>query len=311
MSIIALINPDITTFNAFGQTVIDGLAAGALYALLAIALVTAYRAGGQLNFAQGEFATLGAFLVFWILGSGVGIVLAMLGAMALSFVGGAVVERTVIRPSINRSWYSSLVVILGILLTVNALDAVIWGTSDVGGLDVVPHKVWVLVSGSPDLHVTSAMVSSWVALLVLVALLMLGLNRTRLGLAYRAVSSNRESSELVGVSAARIMALGFGASAAIGTIAGVLVSQQFDVLDFNLMLNVLLYAFAAAAIGGFDSIGGAVVGGVIMGVIGAVIPNVFDFVGSGLSPVVAMLTIFVVLLVRPQGLFGSEKVVRA
>ena len=306
-----IINPDIVSFNAIAQTIIDGLGSGVLYALLAIALVTAYRTSGQLNFAQGEFATLGAFVVFWLVGFGLGVWFAFLLAMVITLLGGAVVERVVVRPSIKRSWYSSLVVVLGLLLVVNSAVAVVWGTSDRGALELVPDRVWVLRAGSPDVHVTSAMVSSWLLLAVLLLILSTVLNKTRLGLAYRAVSSNQESSELVGISTGRTIAYGYGLAAAIGTVAGVLTSQQYGVLDFNLMLNMLLYGFAAAAIGGFDSIGGAVVGGVVMGIAGALIPNALTLFGSGMSPVVAMLTIFVVLMVRPQGLFGSTKVLRA
>ena len=311
MILAAILNPNFTSLNVILQTVIGGLASGALYALLAVALVTTYRTSGQLNFAQGEYATFGAFVVSWLVGAGFGIWAGLFCAMAITMIGGAIIERTVVRPSINRSWYSSLIVVLGLLLVVNSTVAVIWGTEDVGALSLVGDHRWVLLKGSPYVYVTSSMVASWVVLAVMVIGLSMLLNKTKIGLAYRAVSSNRESSELVGIRAGRTIAFGYGLAAAIGTVTGVLTSQQQGVLDFNLMFNMLIYAFAAATVGGFDSIIGAVIGGMIMGVVGAVIPNALSLFGNGMGPVVAMLTIFVVLMLRPQGLFGSSKVTRA
>ena len=104
--------------------------------------------------------------------------------------------------------------------------------------------------------------------------------------------------------------LGWGLSAGIGAVVGVLVAQKSDALDFNLMGPVLIYGFAAAALGGFDSIKGAVVAGLIVGLAEALIPNLFTFIGSELSLVMALVVILGVLLARPQGLFGSVRVVR-
>ena len=134
------------------------------------------------------------------------------------------------------------------------------------------------------------------------------------GIAYsltdRAVAANRESSLLAGIPVGRMLMFGWGLAAAIGSLAAVLVAQKGGSMDFNLMAPVLLYGFTAAALGGFDSVTGAVVGGAVVGLAEALIPQLFSFVGSELSLVMALVVITVVLLVRPQGLFGSRRVER-
>ena len=114
----------------------------------------------------------------------------------------------------------------------------------------------------------------------------------------------------VGIPKERMLMLGWALAAGIGTISAVLLSQQLGSLDVTLMINVLLYGLAAAALGGFDSIPGAAVGGLILGLAEAFVPAVFSFVGSELSLVMAMLVIIAVLLIRPQGLFGTTRVER-
>ena len=136
------------------------------------------------------------------------------------------------------------------------------------------------------------------------------LSRTKLGLGYRVVASNRESAVLVGIPVSRMLMVGWALSTGIGALAGVLVSQASGILDFNLMGSVLIYGFAAAALGGFDSIRGAVIGGLIVGLAEALLPNLFTFIGSELSLAMALAIILAVLLVRPQGLFGSKRVLR-
>jgi branched-chain amino acid transport system permease protein len=306
----AFFNDSFFELNVILQTILDGVSAGALYALLAVALVCAFRTSGNLNFAQGEMATLGAFLAFALSGLGLGIWPAMIAAAAVLFGFGAGVERVLVRPAVDRSWYASLVVILGVFLIVNSGVALIWGTGNRAPLHALPGGSVVLIHGSPNVYLTWADIGSLVVLALVVGGLWLLLNRSRFGLAYRAAASNRGSSELVGVPVSRMMSLGWGLAAAIGTVVGVLVSQQNQTLDFNLMLNVLVYGLAAACLGGFDSVGGAVVGGILLGVAGAVIPSAFAFVGASLSIVIAALTIFLVLMLRPAGLFGSQRVSR-
>jgi len=222
-------------------------------------------------------------------------------------------ERTLIRPIERRSALGVVIVTLGIFLIINALNAAIWGTQQLSPLAPFPNfpdDQFVLAEGPPRFAVRYGAIGTWVTLSIVVAVLWFFFQKTKLGLGYRAVASNRESSQLVGVPVGRMLMLGWAISAVLGTIAAIMVSQSTNTLDFNLMTVVLLYGFAAAALGGFDSIPGAVVGGLIVGMAEAFIPAFFSFVGSELSLAVALGVIVTVLLVRPEGLFGTKRIER-
>ena len=313
--LLALLNDRFFEPAFFLQLVTNGLSNGAIYGAMALTVVIIFRTTGHLNFAQGEMATLAAFGVFVLdAEQGLPVWLAVLIVVAVSVVAGAAIERLVVRPVEHRSSLGVVIVTLGLFLLFNALSAIIFGTTPLtpprpfpGGVD---DQILVM-EGPPQLSVTYRAIGTWVVLAIVVTLLVLLLNRTKLGLAYRAVAANRESAQLVGIPVGRMLMLGWGLSAGIGALVGVLVAQKSDALDFNLMGPVLIYGFAAAALGGFDSIKGAVVAGLIVGLAEALIPNLFTFIGSELSLVMALVIILAVLLARPQGLFGSVRVVRA
>jgi branched-chain amino acid transport system permease protein len=296
------------------QLLANGFSNGAIYALMALTVVIIYRTTGHLNFAQGEMATFGAFLVFAAaVERGIPYWLAIPGVMVMSMFFGAIIERGLVRPIERRSGLGVVILTLGLFLILNAFTAAIWGTESVETLRPfpgAPGDQFVILDGPPRFFIRYSTIGIWITLGVVVLALWALLQKTKLGLAYRAVASNRESSLLVGLPVRRMLMLGWGLSAAIGSLAAVLAAQKSGTLDFNLMATVLLYGFAAAALGGFDSVTGAVVGGVIVGLAEALIPQFFSFIGSELSLVMALFIILVVLLVRPQGLFGTKRVER-
>lgn len=310
-----LINSDFFQVNVILQSLLSGLGNGALYGFVALTLALIFRTSAQLNFAQGEMAMFGAFLTFTFSQLlAMPLLLSIVASMIVAGLGAAAIYLTLIRPVRTKDWYGSLVVILAVFLILNSAAAMIWGTSNHRGLQLLPGAVTdqiVLRSGSPNVHLTYAVIGYLILLLVTVLIFELLQKRTRLGLAYRAVSSNPDSAALVGIGIKRIVALGWAMAAVVGVLVGVLMSQQATVLNNNLMINVLLFGFAAAALGGFDSISGAAIGGLIVGLIEALIPPAFTFLGTELNTTVAMAVIFIVLLIRPNGIFGSEKVARA
>ena len=314
MPLAFLINENFFNWTLIGQLFVNGMKNGAIYALMALTVVIIYKTTGHLNFAQGEMGTMGAFIVFvLVLEHGWGYWIAIAVALVFSFVLGAVLERTLIRPIERRSALGVVIVTLGIFLIINALNAAIWGTQQLSPLAPFPNlpdDQFVIAEGPPRFAVRYGAIGTWVTLAIVVAVLWFFFQKTKLGLGYRAVASNRESSQLVGVPVGRMLMLGWAISAVLGTIAAIMVSQSASTLDFNLMATVLLYGFAAAALGGFDSIPGAVVGGLIVGMAEAYIPSFFSFVGSELSLAVALGVIVVVLLVRPEGLFGTKRIER-
>jgi branched-chain amino acid transport system permease protein len=150
----------------------------------------------------------------------------------------------------------------------------------------------------------------WATVLVVFGLVVLMLRYTKVGLAFRAVSSNRESAQFVGVDVGRTLMLGWALAAAVGAMAGIMAASRQGTIDANLMLPLLVYAFAAVTLGGFDSLGGAVVGGLVVAVVETMAGGYIDQIGGELAQATALTVILVVLLVRPSGLFGRRVVER-
>ena len=208
-----------------------------------------------------------------------------------------------------------VILTLGLFFILNGGAATIWGTQPrtpipapfPGALD---DKIDIITDRVPNFFITYKAFGVWVTVGVLVILLNLLLQRTKLGLAYRAVAANAESALIVGIPVKRMLMLGWALAAGIGAIAGAIIAQYRNVLDFNFMGAVLLFGFAAACVGGFDSIKGAVVGGLLVGIVETFAPALFTFVGNELALVMVLLVILIVLYFRPQGLFGSKRVER-
>lgn len=290
----------------FLQQIVAGLASGSVYAALALALVLIHRATGVINFAQGEMATFSTYIL-WTLTTNHGWPYwwAFAFTLVVSFGGGIGVHQAVIRPVERGSLLRVVIVTIGLLLLVNGLMTWIWsgevrsvrspfGTStvDVGG-------VVVSVQDLGTLGVT----------LAAVLVLWLFFQFTKLGLALRAAAVNPDEARLVGVRVPWMLGLGWGLAAALGAIAGMLTAPSVF-LDPTMMQAILIYAFAAAVLGGIDSPLGAVVGGLLLGVGLNLIGAYVDFVGADLRLPTALLVILVVLLVKPAGLFGRREVTK-
>jgi branched-chain amino acid transport system permease protein len=290
----------------FVQLVVDGVAIGSIYAALALALVLIFRSTGIVNFAQGEMAMFSTFVAWGLVQGGLPLGLALLGALAASFAGGMAIERVLIRPVEGEEPLTILIVTLGLFILVNSGAGWIWGFENRGFPRALP-------GGSADVagvRLSYESLGIVAVLLIVVGLLFLLFQRTKLGLAMRAAAANPASSRLVGISVGRTLMIGWGLAALIGAIAGVLVAPQLF-LDVNFMGGVLVYSFAAATLGGFDSPKGAVIGGWIIGVTETLAGSYIGFIGSDLTILVPLAIILGVLLVRPNGLFGSPEVVRA
>ena len=288
------------------QTIVDGIATGSLYGALALAVVLIFRTTGIVNFAQGEMAMFSTFIAWGLLQAGLPLGLAILATLVLSFVGGMVIERVIIRPVEGGEVLTLVIVTLGLFILTNSAAGWIWGFENRGFPSIFPDNS-VSVAGV-DLGVESVGIVA--LLLVVVGLLFLLFQRTKVGLAIRAVSINPDSSRLAGISVGRTLMIGWGIAAMVGALAGALIAPRLF-LDVNFMGGVLVYSFAAATLGGFDSPFGAVVGGWIIGVTENLAGTYVDFIGSDLKILVPLGVILVVLLIRPSGLFGSPEVARA
>jgi branched-chain amino acid transport system permease protein len=293
------------TWTEFAQQLTLGIREGAIYAGLALALVIIYRSTRVINFAQGEMATFTTFVAWSLMNRGLSFWVAFPIVLAIAFAGGVTIERVLIRPVENAPVITIVIVTLGLALLLNGLMSLIWGggsrqfngpfstrTIDVGGVPVSVQDIGIVV-------VSFALV------------LMLGVffRFTKLGLALRAAAVNPDSSRLAGVRVGWMLAFGWGLATVLGAVAGMMIAPVVF-LDPNMMQTILLYAFAAAVLGGLDSPVGAVVGGLLLGVTITLLGRYVGFVGQELKLPAALLLILLVLLVRPAGLFGRVAVRR-
>ncbi|GGK91248.1 branched-chain amino acid ABC transporter permease [Nocardia jinanensis] len=293
------------TVTGFAQQIIEGLSAGALYAGMALALVLIYRFTGIVNFAQGELAMFSAFLAWQLVASGMPFWAALPVTIAISFAGGMLIERIVIRPVEGAPELTLVIVTVGLFFFVNAAAGWIWSYQLKSFPNPFPDgslRMGGVTAGYGSLGILAVVA-------VVMTLLYLLFRYTRIGLAMRAVAANPHSARLVGISVGAVLALGWGLAAAVGAVSGVL-SAPLLFLEPNMMGGVLIYAFAAATLGGFDSPGGAVAGGLIVGVAETLAGAYLDVIGTELKIGVPLVIILGVLLLRPQGLFGAAAVER-
>jgi len=295
----------------FLQQVVAGLASGSIYALLALAIVIIYRSTGVVNFAQGEMATFTTFIAWTLVDHGIGYWGAFALTLLIALVGGFALERVVVRPVEGKPVINAVILTIGLFILLGGLSNWIWKAEvrsfppsrpfptsawDIGGVAVSKQDAGILV-----------------VMLVLLTLLWALFRFTKLGLALRASALNPVASRLVGIRVGWMLGLGWGLAAAIGAVAGLFTAAAAPPLDPNMMRPVLIYAFAAAVVGGLESPIGAVLGGLVIGVVLNLIATYDTHVHLDLDRVrlpIALALILIVLLVRPTGLFGRQAVRR-
>jgi branched-chain amino acid transport system permease protein len=283
----------------FLQQVVSGLASGGIYGSLALALVLIYRSTGVVNFAQGEMATFATYIAWTLMDHGLGFWPAFALTLAIAFVGGVALERTIIRPVENAPVLVVVILTIGLLILINGATTWIWGGAAKqfhGPFSTRPIHVGGVAFSIQDFGTIGVSI-------VAVVLLALFFRYTKAGLALRASALNPQSSRLVGIRVGWMLGLGWGLAAVLGAIAGTMAAPSLF-LDPNMMQAVLLYAFAAAVLGGLESPVGAVVAGLALGVLINLLGTYWDFVGGQLRLPAALAVILAVLLVRPQGVFG-------
>lgn len=288
--------------ESFLQQLIAGLATGGIYASVALALVMIYQTTHHVSFAQGEIAMFSTYLAWAMLQAGLPYWVAFFLTVVLSFILGVLIERVIVRPVENAPVLSVVVVFIGLLVIFNSLAGWIFTYTIKTFPSPFPKK-----SGFAGNLISAHDLGAIGVTLTVVTLLWAFIRFTPLGLALRAVAQNPASSKLVGIRVGWILALGWGLASAIGAIAGMLAAPVVY-LDPGMMSGILIYAFAAALIGGIDSPGGAVFGGFLVGVLENLLGTYV--IGNELKLSVALVLIVGVLLVRPSGLFGRVHVKR-
>ena len=289
----------------FLQQVVSGLATGGIFASLALALVLIYRATRVINFAQGEMGMFAAFIALWLIDSGWPYWAAFFATLGIAFAGGVAVERVVIRPVERAPIVTVVIVTVGLLIGLNGAAFWIWGgetRSFPSAFSTRAINVGGVAFSIQDFGVIGVSLG-------MVALLYVFFRFTKLGLAMRAAAFNPEASRLVGIRVGWMLALGWGLASVLGAVSAMMIAPTVF-LDPNMMRPVLLYAIAAAILGGLESPLGAVVGGLALGVGLNLLSTYVDFVGDALKLPVAFIVILAVLLVKPTGLFGRATVRR-
>ncbi|WP_461169060.1 branched-chain amino acid ABC transporter permease [Arthrobacter sp. Z1-15] len=280
---------------------VDGLARGAVLAAFALSLVIIWRAARIVNFAQGAMAVATTYVAFTVTAATGSYWLGLASAIVAGLVIGALAERTVMRFVGNTSPLNSVIAGLGLLLVIQAVLGMIFGNGyqamatpfstsplDIGGISAIsPYDLFIFV-----------------CIAVIVAGLALLFTRTALGLRLRAAAFAPDLARLLGVRSSRMLTLGWALSSAVGALAALLVIPTELGLNPHALDTVFVYAFTVAVVGGLDSSGGAVAGGLAVGVI---LSWVSGYLGATLAPIAVLVLLLAVLLLRPAGLFSLTK----
>jgi len=281
----------------FVQQLVSGIALGCVYGLIALGFVLVYKATEVVNFAQGDLMMLGGFFAFTFIGIlGLNYWIGFAAAVAAMALFGMLAERVVVRPILGYPQFSIIMATIGLGYFLRSVVGMIWGTDDF--TIETPFSHGVLRIGS--LVLADDKLSVIAATIILCALLYLFFNRTTLGTAMRASSENMLAAYYMGIPVKRVVSIVWAISAAVATCAGVLLAP-ITFINSNVGLVLGLKAFPAAVLGGFGSIPGAVVGGVLIGVIESMAGF---YLAQGWKDVAPYIVLLVVLLLKPEGLFG-------
>jgi branched-chain amino acid transport system permease protein len=289
----------------FVQLVVDGLSTGSIYGAIALAIVLVNQATGLINFAQGGMAVLAAYVAWVLTTHSVPVVLAILLSIVFSLVLGAAVERWLMRRFERGDPDTAVVVTIGLLTLITGVCGWLWTYNNQQFPSLFPLGTVSFLGVSISIRSIGTTLVI-VAAMILLQLLFAG---TKLGLALRAVAINPQSAAFSGLPVGRLLMVGWGLAAGLGAVAGALVAPQLT-LTPGMLDTTLVYALAAVILGGLTSPVGVVVAAWIIGVLENLAAVYISWIGFDLKVAVPFVLIFVVLLVRPQGLFGRKAVVR-
>jgi branched-chain amino acid transport system permease protein len=291
--------------SIFAQQTVAGLSQGAIFGSLALALVLIYRATEVINFAQGEMAMATTYFAYQLTLWGLSYWPAFFLTLGIAFVFGIVVQLVAIRPVQHKSVLAVVIVTVGLFILIDGLVTWKWGAD----LKFMPAPFGNTVYHVGDVAVARQDIGVLLVSILSVILLWVLFQFTKIGLAMRAAALRPAAASLVGVRVNSMLAIGWGLAAVLGAVAG-LMTEPTQFLQPTMMQAILLYAFAAAVLGGLESPAGAVIGGLLLGVFLNLIGQYFGFATSELRLPIAFAVLLVVLLVKPTGLFGRRQVRR-
>jgi branched-chain amino acid transport system permease protein len=288
----------------FAHQTVAGLEQAAIFGSLALALVLIYRATEVINFAQGEMAMATTYIAYQLTLWGLSYWLAFFVTLPIAFVFGVLVQLVFVR-AVQQSIIAVVIVTVGLFILIDGVVTWIWG-ADLKFM-AAPFGTTVYHAGGvafsrQDIGVLAVSIASVIVLWILFQF-------TKLGLAMRASALRPAAASLVGVRVNWMLAIGWGLAAVLGAVAG-LMTEPTQFLQPTMMQAILLYAFAAAVLGGLESPAGAVIGGLALGVFLNLIGQYVGIATPELRLPIAFLVLLAVLLVKPTGLFGRKQVRR-
>lgn len=290
----------------FVNVLIAGIATGSVYALIAIGLVLIFKSSGVINFAQGSMVMLGAFLAYAFVSQlQMPIYLSLILAILISAAIGVLIERFALRYLTGVSLISIIMVTLGISIIMDGGALAIWGSSNFTFPQVFP-AFSVSVGG---IHIASSYIWCFLASMSLLVVFFFFFKYSSLGLSMRAAADNQKLSVALGISPRKILSLSWAISAAVATAGGILLAS-ISSLHVNLSY-IGLIVFPVVILGGLDSIVGATVGGIVVGIIESIAGvYIAPFLGGAFQQVAAFAFLLIILLIKPYGLFGTKEIER-
>lgn len=283
------------------QQLVNGLALGSTYALIALGLTLVFGVLLIPNFAHGELYMLGAFSTYALSASGMNFWLAVLVATALVAIIGIVLDKVVFRPLEHSTALSLMIAALAASIILQQFATIVWGSEPRTTPNPIPgnlRTLWFSISYY-QLFIIAVMLLAWGGVWMV-------LNRSRLGLSIRAVAQNREAAQLMGIELTKVRIATFAISAIIGGAAGALLGANFPIYP-TMGVNPVLKAFVVLVIGGIGNLWGAIFGGLLLGVVEVMVAG---YISSQLQDVGTFLVLVLVLLLRPDGLFGRPLIER-
>ena len=304
------------------QQILNGLVLGSIYALIALGYTMVYGIMGLINFAHGEVVMIGAMVTISVLGllahwgvhlpGVVQVLLALMAAIPVCMLLGFTIERVAYRPLRNAPRLAPLITAIGLSILLQNIAVLLWGRNYIPFPPLLPHHIILILGAS----ITDLQLVIIVLALALMVSLLLVVEKTKLGRAMRATSQNPAVASLMGVNVNQIISATFMMGAGLAAIAGVMVAANYEQAHSQMGFLIGLKAFTAAVLGGIGNLGGAVVGGLLLGIIeslgaGYIGDLTGGFLGSNYQDIFAFAVLILVLVFRPSGLMGERVAERA
>jgi branched-chain amino acid transport system permease protein len=285
---------------------LNGVSIGLMYALIALGFVLVYKATDAINFAQGEFVMMAGLIAAAVMGpEGTWLILAILATLAIMVGFGFALERVVLRPLLGRPVVAVIMATIGLAAVLRGLTPIIFGSSTMGVLlPIGDEPINIGPASLPPIQVLGAVVA-----ILFFAAFGWFFKKSRMGVAMRAVADNQQVAQAMGINVERYFALAWAMAGIVSALGGIVWGAMLGV-DVQLAL-VGLKVFPVVILGGLDSIGGALIGGLIIGIVESLAAGYLDpYVGGGTKDFAPYVLMILVLMVRPYGIFGRRQIER-